>query len=323
MKVSVAIPCYNAESYIGETIESILAQSRPPAEIIVGDDCSTDGSRDVVARYPQVMLVTQSRNAGCAAARNLAIRASSGDVVAIVDADDVWYPDHLAAATELLARLPEVGLVFSGVRRFGLTTEDRTPDVTPRIPLQLLDTLLSGNLIPQPTAVFRRSLYNTAGGFDESFRYSEDYDLWLRFAQLAPAAMTGRITAGYRMHGGQLNRHHPQMFASTWQARFNLLERVRTEHPSDTPALQQRLSEVWRDGLYTAWAFRSRASLDFMLTLAERFPSQHRAARAWRLRRKLWPLLIAGDRASALLPGRLRRAARSPWTSPESRRPLI
>jgi glycosyltransferase involved in cell wall biosynthesis len=323
MKISVAIPCYNSARYIGETIESVLAQTRPPDEITVADDCSTDTSREVVSQYRQVTLVTQAKNSGCAAARNLAIRASTGDVIAIVDADDVWYADHLDATVGLLERQPSIGMAFSGVRRFGLASEDRLPDVTPQVPLQLHETLLAGNMIPQPTAVFRRGLYDAVGGFDESFRYCEDYDLWLKLSRVAPAAATGRITAGYRLHEGQLNRHHPQMFAATWRARLNLLERVRDEDPDEESTLQQRLSEVWRDGLYAAWAFRSRESLDFMLTLADHFPNQHHAARAWRRRRKFWPLLVGVDHVSALLPRRLRQAARSPWSSSDIRRPAI
>jgi hypothetical protein len=320
MKVSVAIPCYNAERYIGETIESILAQSRPADEIIIADDRSTDGSRDVIARYPQVKLVVQERNAGCAASRNLAIRTSTGDVIAIVDADDVWDRDHLAATTGLLEQFPDAGFAFSAIRRFGLESEDRPVAVAERTPLQLLDGLLGGNFIPQPTVVFRRALYDTCGGFDASMRYCEDYDLWLRFAARAPGLYTGQITAGYRIHPTQLNHHYPEMFAATWHARLKLLLGTAA---GDAESVQRRLAEVWRDGLYSAWAFRSRESLDFMLTLSDHFPSEHAAATRWRRRARLWPVLSAADRLRQVLPGPLQRALRPGWSGPAGVRPRI
>ena len=135
MKVSVAIPCYNAGSTIAETLDSILAQTRPPDEIIVADDCSTDNSREIIARYPTVRLVCQAKNSGCASSRNLAIRASTGDVVAIVDADDLWYPDHLESTIGLLVRFPECGFAFSGNDRFG-TLEDTQFEKEQAIPIE-------------------------------------------------------------------------------------------------------------------------------------------------------------------------------------------
>jgi len=322
-RVSVVIPCYNAEEFIADTLESILAQTRPPDEIIVADDCSTDRSREVVARYPTVRLLTQAKNSGCASARNLAIGAATGDLIAIIDADDLWFPDHLETAVGLLEDFPECGFVFSGIETFGGLVEARIPDMPAEVPLMILDRLLHGNMIHQPTVVFRRALYDQCGGFDATLRYCEDYDLWLQFASRSQGIFTGAVTAGYRIHRGQLNQHFPQMFAGTWYARFKLLESARASGLAIADHLQTMLGEIWVSGLYTAWAVRSRESLDYMLTLSDRFPEQKAAARQWRGRRPVWYALVIADRITGFMPGALRRALRPKWGARVAGRPAI
>lgn len=96
--VSVIIPAYNAESFIEETLKSVLAQTYPAIEVLVIDDGSQDRTPEIVAgmaeRDPRVVLVKQS-NAGVAAARNLGIDQSKGEFIAPIDADDIWYPENL------------------------------------------------------------------------------------------------------------------------------------------------------------------------------------------------------------------------------------
>jgi hypothetical protein len=154
-------------------------------------------------------------------------------------------------------------------------------------------------------------------------RYCEDYDLWLQFAARTQGVFTGTVTAGYRIHSGQLNQHFPQMFAGTWHARFKLLDTVRRRESAALGSIEQTLSEVWVNGLYTAWAVRSRESLDFMLTLSSRFPNQHTASRQWRQRRPAWHALVLADWVTGLMPGGVRRALRPKWGQGIDGRPAI
>lgn len=315
------IPCFNAESFIAQTLDSVLAQTRMPDEVIVADDCSTDRSREIVASYPPpVRLVTQQRNSGCAASRNLAIRSSTGDTIALIDADDLWYPDHLAETASLLERFPGCRWAFSANDRFGTVRDTQYPAHPKLEPTDVLDQLLRGNDIHQLTVVFRRTLYDEAGGFDESMRYSEDYDLWLRFARRSCSVYTGKVTTAYRTHSGQLNQHLPQMFRTTWHARLKLLDEVRASDPARAAHLEPIIAETWRDGLYTAWAVRSSEALDFMLSMSDRFPDSASAARSWRIRRRIWPALLVADRVMGLLPARVRRVIRPNW-GPGGNRP--
>src|SRR6266436_6780983 len=111
MRVSAIIPCYNAERWIGGALRSVAAQTYPPHEIIVIDDSSTDGSLAQIRQsgVPVKLLTVSARNA--AAARNAGIEAATGDWVALLDADDVWYPNHLARAEELLRATNDVALM--------------------------------------------------------------------------------------------------------------------------------------------------------------------------------------------------------------------
>src|ERR1044071_9784434 len=110
--VSVVIPAYNAERYLGEAIESVLAQTYAPLETIVVDDGSSDGTAAVARSHPGVTLISQE-NAGPAAARNRGFAASRGELIAFHDADDLMTPDKLAVQVgEMLAK-PAIGCVLA------------------------------------------------------------------------------------------------------------------------------------------------------------------------------------------------------------------
>ncbi len=124
--VSVVIPVRDHAAYIGEAIESVLAQTRPVAEVIVVDDGSTDGSADVAERFGPPVRVLRRPPAGGPAARNTGVAASGGAVLTFLDADDVWPPDRLALMLDRLEADDGPDLVF------GLLEEFRTPEVKAR-----------------------------------------------------------------------------------------------------------------------------------------------------------------------------------------------
>jgi glycosyltransferase involved in cell wall biosynthesis len=109
--VSVIIPAYNAERYLIEALDSVRAQGHRPLEVIMVDDGSTDGTAGVVAQYPDVRYVYQA-NRGPAAARNAGLRLAQGDLIAFLDADDVWSDDKLAVQLTLLSARAESQIVL-------------------------------------------------------------------------------------------------------------------------------------------------------------------------------------------------------------------
>ena len=114
--VSCVIPAYNAERYIDRALASVIEQSRPPEEIIVVDDGSTDGTADVLASYGSRLRVVRQANAGPAAARNRGIEMAAGELICFQDADDEWDRDKLAKQLALLDASPNVGICITHLR---------------------------------------------------------------------------------------------------------------------------------------------------------------------------------------------------------------
>ena len=112
MKISTVIILYNLEKYIGDAIQSVLRQTRQPDEIIVVDDCSTDGSADIVAKYrDRIIYIKQEKNIGNLRNALSGLKAATGDIVAFLDADDVWMPEKLEAIEKEFLQDEEVVLV--------------------------------------------------------------------------------------------------------------------------------------------------------------------------------------------------------------------
>ena len=124
--ISVVIPSYNSDSLLRETLDSVLAQSRPAHEIIVVDDGSSDDTADVVREYGEAVRYIRQENQGQAIARNTGVEAATGDWIALLDSDDLFLPDRLRRAAEAIEANPSLMVVYSafdylyedGTRRF-------------------------------------------------------------------------------------------------------------------------------------------------------------------------------------------------------------
>ncbi len=167
--VSVVIPAYNAAATIEAAIRSALEQTRPPDEIIVVDDGSSDNTAAIVAAmHPAITLIRQA-NAGCGRARNTGVRSAHGDWLALLDADDLWLPTKLERQLPETAD-PRVGVVVCGARdKDGRSLGRRIT----------FDDLWTRNGAAVCSALVRRNAFAAAGGF-WSERACEDYHLWLR-----------------------------------------------------------------------------------------------------------------------------------------------
>lgn len=195
--VSCIVPVFDGERYLRETLDSIFAQSHRPIEVIVADDGSTDGTVEVVRGDDRPIVYTHQPNAGPAAARNLGLRAARGDLVAFLDADDLWHPEKLALQTAHLGARPELDLCFTHLRNFwtpelappALGAED---DPTARaLPGLCTDTLLA-----------RRSVFDRTGAFDETLRHGDDTDWFLRAAEGgALVEVLPQVLVRRRLHG--------------------------------------------------------------------------------------------------------------------------
>jgi glycosyltransferase involved in cell wall biosynthesis len=171
--VSVIMPAYNAAAYVGRAIESALAQTHPPLEILVVDDGSTDHTADVVASYEPAVRLVCKPNGGPASARNLGAKLARGRWLGLLDADDWWQPNKLSVQLEC-ATNSKIGLIHC-------LPDHRTETVPNRI---LFDDLWKKNWIINSSVLIRRDVFDLLGGFDEAKELIsvEDYNFWLRVA---------------------------------------------------------------------------------------------------------------------------------------------
>ena len=207
-QVAVIVPTYNAAEYLDQTLASVAGQSLRPAEVVIGDDASTDDTLAVAERWvPRLPLtvVRSEHNGGPSVARRVAIAASSSPLLALLDADDVWLPDHLSTLAALHAQAG--GLVMADAVRwlpgeaFGSVWSEA---YRPPAPEAQLAALYRENWVISCT-LFGRDLYERAGGFRGSLRVGEDWDLWIRMVRAGGVvAQAAHATVLYRMTPGSL-----------------------------------------------------------------------------------------------------------------------
>lgn len=182
--VSVIIPAYNASQYLAETLESVLQQTFANFEIIVVDDGSKDNTTDIVRSFSQqdsrVKLVSQ-KNQGVSVARNTGIKNAQGELIAFLDADDLWYPHKLELHVQHFNSNPSLGMSFGRVEFMsfdGKLTGQRSSSRLRNITLQ---HLYEENLAVTPSnTVFRRVILEKTGGFDKDLSGFADAELFLR-----------------------------------------------------------------------------------------------------------------------------------------------
>jgi glycosyltransferase involved in cell wall biosynthesis len=227
--VSVVMPAYNRERYVGEAIESVLAQTFSDFELIVVDDGSTDATPQRVAslRDPRIRLLRREHR-GISAAMNAGLRTARGAYVARLDSDDVWLPALLATQVAVLESRLEVGVVYAraqGMEADGTLTT-HVWGVAPRYPRDSLRSLLHGDCTCNITVVARRECLERAGLYDESLGTNEDWDLWLRVARHCRFAFTDRVLARFRWHEGNVTGPRSPRFAETLGGRTRVLDKA-------------------------------------------------------------------------------------------------
>jgi glycosyltransferase involved in cell wall biosynthesis len=171
--VSVIIPAYNCERFIAEAVESVKQQDYEPIEIIIIDDGSTDGTSSCVKRLGEDICYLYQSNRGPAAARNSGIRVAKGEVIAFLDADDYWPKNKLKIQMARMNRDPEIEVVLGRIQCTGLLTE-----ADKRIRFEGPDNTMINVCLG--SGVFRNSVFNQVGLFDESLHHHEDHDWFLR-----------------------------------------------------------------------------------------------------------------------------------------------
>lgn len=200
MSISVVIPLYNKAAYLAATLRAVHAQTWQPDQIIVVDDGSTDGGAAIAEATPGVTVVRQS-NGGVSAARNTGIAAATGDLVAFLDADDLWAIDHLALIAMAAQAHEEAATICTGYRRFN---DSGSLSEHIALPGGILPSFYSqwsrGSFTcASSIAVRRQALLDLGGLFPVGERLGEDQDVWFRMAEAGPVAHVAIPSAQYRV----------------------------------------------------------------------------------------------------------------------------
>ena len=220
MTVTVCIPAYNAARFLGEAIESALAQTYAAREIVVVDDGSTDATADVARRYDRVRLVAHGRNRGQGEALNTGIREARGELVKFLSADDVLFPHCLERMAPLFEH-ERVGLVFARrqIRVEGGSEEwaeryrnvhagfGELREINPGRELfeRWRATGFRDNWVGEPSSVMmRRSVFDEVGLFNPHIAGALDMDMWARALARYDVGFVDEELSAYRVHGGSL-----------------------------------------------------------------------------------------------------------------------
>ena len=307
--VSVVIPAYNAQAYLGACLNSVQAQAGGfELQTIVMDDGSKDATSVVARAHAGVDLLRHPANRGPSQARNTGITAARGEFVAFLDADDLWPPGKLAAQLAVLQQQPSAALVFGDCRQFdetgprALTQFESgrlgasawgTGEIVPDAYMRLLDD----NFITTGSVVARRMALTQAGGFAEDLRLVEDLDLWLRISRSHPIAWCSEVCLLRRRHDAHLSRDPEAMSL----AYLEVLRRQPASEGGATRGLLKQLAMLTaREQLHLADLALRRGRADAGL---------HWALKSLRTRPGARALLRAGHATLLrLVPSTLRRA---------------
>ena len=220
LPISVVVPVYNRERLLREALESVAAQTRPPAEIIVVDDGSTDGSAEVAV--PLATRVLRQANGGSAAARNAGLRAATQPWIAFMDSDDLWEPTKLEEQWSLHDACPDAGLILCDFRQTDLESGDIMVSSFLKLPTIRFSAIRrtqlgeywswvpeisgdfweAGNFLAPPVVLARRDVLVAAGLFDPELRLAQDVEFFLRVLAITGFAVVEKTLVDVRRHVG-------------------------------------------------------------------------------------------------------------------------
>jgi len=243
-RVSVIVIAYNAEPYITQTLDHVLAQTYRDFELIVVDDGSRDGTAERIRAFgDRVTYLHQPNSGACSKPRNTGIEAARGDILAFIDSDDLMAPDRLANEVAFLDRHPDVGLVFSNYKDFtteGIRDQDHfasCPQLHARLEQPREDSdglilvpadsteLLLTETFGSSSPTLRRDVVARTGGFDEGLKASEDYEFQFRVASQVNIAVLPRVGWLKRSHSNNMSSNTPNILKYKIITRQRILDR--------------------------------------------------------------------------------------------------
>ncbi len=315
-KVSVVIPCYNGSAYLEECLQSIAALADPDWEVLVVDDGSTENIREVVDRFSPLARYLWQPNQGPAAARNTGLQQARGRYVRFLDSDDyLTSQEGLHKQIAVLDEHPEVGLVYGQATKVdpsGRPFAVRKPKFTHGSYIRPgeveLQHLLFGNYMTTSSIVVRRSILEHVGFFRTDLFSGEDWDRWLRIAQVSSVAYVAEPIAAYRVHGKSITANYS---LTPWlRTHYDILDSIYSD--PQFAARYARLRELVHVHLYEqaanlAYTERQMSAARSYIAKARR---HYRVEREWSQVARCYLLMAKTYVPAPILPT-LRRASRA------------
>jgi glycosyltransferase involved in cell wall biosynthesis len=219
MRISCIIPVYNGERYLSEALDSVLAQDPQLFEIIVVDDGSTDGTAAILNAYAGVIRVVRQSNLGAAAARNTGLREANGDVIAFLDADDIWPAGRMRILADELESDAAADVVAGSVEIL---------DQRPAKPAGREDLRTIHRIHCVGSLLSRRSVFDRVGAFNEALRVVEDTEFIIRARDCGIAfKLIDIVSVIYRLHENNISRDINRNQSSTLDAIRSVMRRRR------------------------------------------------------------------------------------------------
>ncbi|MFD0991434.1 glycosyltransferase family 2 protein [Mariniflexile jejuense] len=205
--LSIVIPLYNKETFIANTIKSVLQQTFQDFEIIVVDDGSTDNSYQIVSSLDneKITLIKQE-NQGVSVARNFGIQKAKANYIALIDADDIWYPNHLFELKKQMDLFPEAGLycnnyeVFHNEKVCKKAAFNFSYDTECLIVEDYFKASIINSVAWTSAIGFSKENFTNLGGFNTNYKTAQDLDLWIRFALNYKVSFNPTITMSYKFY---------------------------------------------------------------------------------------------------------------------------
>ena len=283
-KVSVVIPCYNCESVVGETIDSVMNQDYPNIEIIAVNDGSTDYTKKILQEYGDNIQYLEKKNGGLASARNYGMKHARGEFVVWLDADDIMERNKISCQLSVMDKLPNIGICctdFSAFNNAGIFEESHIrsyyssvarsnngfseiyesvislPDccactdsanIRKNISVyhgNVFIKMLWGNIIHPPTVMIRKSVIAKAGDLDPKLKEGTDYEYFVRIRKLVDVAYIDAPLLRYRYSDHQMSSD--KNLASIWSSAAAVMETFTRLYPDEVVEHRQKFTQRMMD----------------------------------------------------------------------------
>lgn len=253
LTVDAVIPVYNGAQYIKQALDSVVTQTHAPTTIYVIDDGSTDGTAEIVKHYSSLIPIQyiHQENKGLSAARNTGIQLCTSTYVALLDADDVWLPNKLAAQLQVFqsSELKNLGLVYCQYSIIDGQGQDTSSfyifHIDQTIRGQVFDNIVPANKIASSGSgvLIKRACFNQIGLFNESLTALEDWDMWLRIAQQYDLDFTTETLVKIRRHGQNMQGDTVHMFTNRLKFFDLWIQRLGSQQPIPVRWMQTMIKD--------------------------------------------------------------------------------